>query len=308
MIMDADPLTAPLPPLPRGPETRVLGVFAHPDDETFFAGGTLATYRERGCSVRLVTLTAGEAGAVGYAAARSAAHDLDPKRIAAAARAGLARYAAACEALGVTDFGPAQPGRWRDLGTDVRAGTLASAPLDDVVRAVHDEITTTRPDVLVTVSPDGVTGHPDHIRTREAVDRALDALSSRGGSLPLTLASYVRRTDVETATTLLGRLTAAVPIGGGGIRGVPDESGPEESRPDESSTDESSADTSTVVVGLSPAAVRAKRRALDVYHRGLGTQPLDALVADADAVGDGVLLRTIAEVAGMDRERFHLTA
>ena len=290
------------PPLPRGRQTRVLGLFAHPDDETFFAGGTLATYRERGCPVRLVTLTAGEAGAVGYSAARAAADDPDPDRIEAASRAGLVRYAAACKALGVTDFGPAQPGRWRDLGTEAQAGTVAAAPFGDVVRAVRDVLSQTRPDVVVTVSPDGVTGHPDHIRVREALDGALDALRFAAGAVPVTLASYVRLRDVRAATKLLGRLTAARPIGGGGVRGVVDET----TGNDVSA--EKMTGVETVVVRLSPAAVMAKRAALDVYHHGLGTQPLDALVAATAAVGDGVLLRTIAEVAGMDREWFRVTA
>lgn len=279
------------PPLPRRRDTRVLGLFAHPDDETFFAGGTLATYRELGCHVRLVTLTAGEAGAVGYVAARAAADDPDPRRISAAARAGLARYAAACAALGVTDFGTIQPGRWRDLGPDARAGTLAAAALDEVARVVGDELATTRPDVVVTVSPDGVTGHPDHVRAREALDRALDTGSVHSRPVPVRLASYVRRTDVEAATTLLARLTSVRPIAGGtGVRGVADDT------PDEDA----------FVVRLSSAAVRAKRAALDVYGGGLGTRPLDELVAGTSAVGDGVLLRTIAEVAGMDREWFHV--
>ena len=39
---------------------RVLGIFAHPDDETLCAGGTFAKYASAGADVRVVSLTKGE--------------------------------------------------------------------------------------------------------------------------------------------------------------------------------------------------------------------------------------------------------
>src|ERR1700742_3838104 len=45
-------------------QPRVLGIFAHPDDETICAGGTLAKYAEGGADVRVVCLTRGEAGRI----------------------------------------------------------------------------------------------------------------------------------------------------------------------------------------------------------------------------------------------------
>ncbi len=41
---------------------RILGVFAHPDDESFCAGGTLARYVASGAEVMVVSATRGEAG------------------------------------------------------------------------------------------------------------------------------------------------------------------------------------------------------------------------------------------------------
>src|SRR3954453_15734972 len=43
---------------------RILGVFAHPDDETLCAGGTLAKYASAGADVRVVSLTKGGAGQI----------------------------------------------------------------------------------------------------------------------------------------------------------------------------------------------------------------------------------------------------
>jgi len=43
---------------------RLLGVFAHPDDETFCAGGTLAKYVAAGWEVMVISATRGQAGQI----------------------------------------------------------------------------------------------------------------------------------------------------------------------------------------------------------------------------------------------------
>src|SRR5262245_4170471 len=43
---------------------RLLGVYAHPDDETFCAGGTLAKYAAAGADMMVVSMTQGEAGQI----------------------------------------------------------------------------------------------------------------------------------------------------------------------------------------------------------------------------------------------------
>src|SRR5947209_15673491 len=45
-------------------QLRILGVFAHPDDETFCAGGTFAKYTAGGAQVMVVSATRGEAGQI----------------------------------------------------------------------------------------------------------------------------------------------------------------------------------------------------------------------------------------------------
>ncbi len=42
----------------------LMAVFAHPDDEAFGTGGTLARYAAEGCDVYVVTATRGEAGEI----------------------------------------------------------------------------------------------------------------------------------------------------------------------------------------------------------------------------------------------------
>lgn len=44
-----------------GRPPRILGVFAHPDDESFCAGGTLAKYAAAGAEIMIVSATRGDA-------------------------------------------------------------------------------------------------------------------------------------------------------------------------------------------------------------------------------------------------------
>lgn len=235
-------------PLPRGSSTRVLGVFAHPDDESFFAGATLAAYAEHGCAVRLVTFSAGEA--------------LGPRRMEA--------YASACAALGVSVG--SRVGAWQDLVPRGAPGSLAHAPLADVIRAVKDVLTGV--DVVLTVGPDGVTNHPDHVRMHEAVAAALPRTV-------IGLGACVRQWAFEAGTSRLASLAPGKAIGDGGVRGV----------------------TGDVLAIESPdSSAAAKRAALDAYHPGLGSAPLEQLVDGR--IGDGVVLRAIYEAEGLHVETF----
>jgi N-acetyl-1-D-myo-inositol-2-amino-2-deoxy-alpha-D-glucopyranoside deacetylase len=42
----------------------LVAIFAHPDDEAFGTGGTLAKYAHEGVDVHLITATLGEAGQI----------------------------------------------------------------------------------------------------------------------------------------------------------------------------------------------------------------------------------------------------
>lgn len=43
---------------------RILGLFAHPDDEVFVAGGTLAKYAAQGAGIMVISATRGQAGQI----------------------------------------------------------------------------------------------------------------------------------------------------------------------------------------------------------------------------------------------------
>jgi LmbE family N-acetylglucosaminyl deacetylase len=133
----------------------ILSVWAHPDDETFLAGGLMAMARDRGQRVVCVSATAGEHGT-------DDPETWPPERLGALRRE---EAAAAMRFLGVADH------RW--LGFE--DGTLAHADPERGIEQVIELLDEVRPDTILTFGPDGMTFHPDH-RTihawvREAWDR-----------------------------------------------------------------------------------------------------------------------------------------
>jgi len=130
--------------LPPGGPCRLLGVFAHPDDETFCAGGTFARYAEQGAEIMVVSASRGQAGQIRDATAGT-------RRSIAAVREAELRLA--CERLGITKV--------RCL--DYVDGTLADAELSALTDEVAEVIRDFRPDVVITFGPDGGYGHPDHV-------------------------------------------------------------------------------------------------------------------------------------------------
>ncbi len=129
-------------PMRRALPSRLLGVWAHPDDEAYLSAGLMARVVEAGGSVTILTATAGEKGTddpVRY----------DSDEFAAFRRAELI---ASVAELGVTDV--------RFLG--LRDGQCDVADDDAQIRAVLDVIDDVCPDAVVTFGPDGITGHADH--------------------------------------------------------------------------------------------------------------------------------------------------
>jgi LmbE family N-acetylglucosaminyl deacetylase len=129
---------------------RLLGVFAHPDDETFCAGGTFARYAKDGAETMVVSATRGQAGQIRDARVAT-------RHTIAAVRETELRLA--CERLGVTHVRC-----W-----DYLDGTLAEADFPGLVGQVVQLIREFRPQAVVSFGPDGGYGHPDHIAISAAV-------------------------------------------------------------------------------------------------------------------------------------------
>lgn len=141
---------------------RLLGVWAHPDDETYLSASLMHRVVRAGGHVTVATATHGEQGA-----------DIPDHDRAALARLRHGELRRAMSALGVHDvrFLGHPDGRCADVGD--HRGTSS---IEFLVRSV-------RPDLVVTFGPDGITGHPDHVAVARWVTRAWDAVRRSPGSL-----------------------------------------------------------------------------------------------------------------------------
>jgi LmbE family N-acetylglucosaminyl deacetylase len=156
-------------------DRRLLAVFAHPDDETFGAGGTLALYARRGVRVEVVCATRGEAG--------EAPSDLKGYPDVGAMRESELRCAA--RVLGLADVHFLG---YRDSGMpgspdNRHPRAWAGAPPMEAARAVAGHIRRLRPQVVITFDPIGGYRHPDHIAAHRAAVEAF-RLAADGKRFP----------------------------------------------------------------------------------------------------------------------------
>jgi len=132
---------------------RLLGIFAHPDDESRIVGGTLAKYASEGVAVSLIVATRGEMGSCG-----------EPPLCAPDELPGLreAELRQACEILGIQDL----------TILDYRDGALAAVDRAKLRCHLVHAIRKVRPQVVLTFGPEGRTLHADHIVIHEAATSA----------------------------------------------------------------------------------------------------------------------------------------
>jgi len=184
-----------------GPET-LLAVFAHPDDESFRCGGTLALLAGRGVRVWVLCATRGEAGVPG----------LSPEQ---AGQVRERELRCACCALGIES----------PRFLDYRDGTLAQVDEDQAIEQVVRAVRELRPQVLLSWPPDGVSGHPDHVAVSRWTGEAFRRL---GLSAVLSLSKDSRR-RIETKAGPLSLYHIVVPrslaqaLGMNHLHTVPDE-------------------------------------------------------------------------------------
>lgn len=142
-------------------ERVILAVLAHPDDESFGMGGTLARYARQGVRVHLACATRGEAGEVdpqylqGF---NSIAERREDELCCAADKLGLAGVLF----LDYRDSG--MPG----MEANQHPQALINAPLEQVAAQVAHLIRLLRPQVVLTFDPIGGYKHPDHIHIHKA--------------------------------------------------------------------------------------------------------------------------------------------
>lgn len=140
----------------------ILVVSAHPDDETLFAGGTLAMYAGQGHKVYIVETTRGEGGEVGEP-------PLTTRENLGAFREQEVRNAAS--ALGVRDiFFLPYTDPYMEIGGIARR---IDVRLEDFAKAIGEYVRRIHPDLVITHGSNGEYGHPQHIYTNQATRLAL---------------------------------------------------------------------------------------------------------------------------------------
>ena len=133
----------------------VLAAFAHPDDEGFGSGGTLAMLVDRGAHVTLVCSTNGDVGEI------SDPQLATPETLAQVRQEELRR------AMAVTGVPDVRLLNYRDSGMDgtednAHPDSLHQAQPEQVVEQLTAIIREVRPRLVITHDPTGGYGHPDH--------------------------------------------------------------------------------------------------------------------------------------------------
>lgn len=137
----------------------ILGVWAHPDDETYTMAGIMATAVKNGQTVACVTATRGEAG-------------IQDESRWPAAHLGQIRtdeLKNSMEILGVENH------CWLDFPD----GGCDKIELDEAVEKISHCIKHYQPDSIMTFGPDGMTGHADHQTVSNWAELARDKIGSK---------------------------------------------------------------------------------------------------------------------------------
>ena len=155
----------------------LLAIFAHPDDESYGAGGVMALAVAAGNPVWVLCATNGDQG--GRPGEVGVDHSIDPE-------VRRQELACACHELGVAE--PIFLG-YRDSGMEgwgAPEGSLSRAPEEEVVERILAVIRRLRPAVVVTFDPAGVYGHPDHTKCSATASAAYRrAAAELGGPVAL---------------------------------------------------------------------------------------------------------------------------
>jgi LmbE family N-acetylglucosaminyl deacetylase len=147
----------------------ILGVFAHPDDETYLLAGIMAATAAAGQRVVCVTATRGEEGSMDE-------EKWPPAQMGEVREKELER---SMEILGIQEH------TWLEM----RDGTLKNEDATAATARVRKFIEDVQPDSVFTFGPEGMTGHEDHIATQQWAAAAFEQAAPAGSHLYWATAS-----------------------------------------------------------------------------------------------------------------------
>ena len=193
--------------------SRLMAVFAHPDDDAWGIGGTVALSRDL-IELTVVLATSGGAGQVSDPSLAT------PENLAEVREA---EEVESMTALGVPEA-PVHFLRYAD-------GALEAADRGELVDRLVEIMAKVRPDVVVTFGPEGVTRHEDHIAIGEAATEAFHRARAESGGDGSSAAfrglfySSIPKSEIDEFYRLLRErgIDYGDPEGPFMPRGVPDE-------------------------------------------------------------------------------------
>jgi LmbE family N-acetylglucosaminyl deacetylase len=142
---------------------KLMGVLAHPDDESLGIGGTLAKYASEGVETYLVTATRGERGRFGDSGEKP------PPEVVGRVREAELREAA--KVLGVREVS----------FLDYLDADLDKLNVTEAIEKIAGHIRRVKPHVVITFGPEGAYGHPDHIAISQLTTAAIVAAAGEMG-------------------------------------------------------------------------------------------------------------------------------
>jgi LmbE family N-acetylglucosaminyl deacetylase len=132
-----------------------MAVFPHPDDETLGMGSTLARYSAEGVETYLICATRGERGWFDSEGPNPGFEGV--------AKIREAELRCAADHLGLHEV----------CFLDYIDGDVDQADPGEIIAKLVTQVRRIRPQVVVTFSPDGAYGHPDHIALSQFTNAAL---------------------------------------------------------------------------------------------------------------------------------------
>jgi LmbE family N-acetylglucosaminyl deacetylase len=174
----------------------LLAIFAHPDDEVFSCGGTLARYADNGQDVYLICTTRGEEGEIVHPGIDAEQHPKGEAR----GRLREQELNNACQALGIH---PPIFLNHHDSGFPIEVGqknprAFMNQDIFSIEAELREHIAQIKPDVMITFDPHGMYGHIDHITIHRAATAAFWSAGSLMQPAPRRL-FYPIRTTAQVA-------------------------------------------------------------------------------------------------------------
>ncbi|HLJ57981.1 MAG TPA: PIG-L deacetylase family protein [Chthonomonadaceae bacterium] len=171
-------------------QPRIVAVFAHPDDESLLAGGTLAACAARGAEVSLICATRGGDGPIS-----------DP---ALATRATLAAVREAELRNAAVELG------LRSVAClDYPDGMLPWVERERITADLAARLGRARPDAILTFGAEGLYWHPDHIAIHEITRDAWRQAAAEGAVARLYYATWPAGLAQDLAAAMADRCLPA---------------------------------------------------------------------------------------------------